>query len=57
MHEQNGEIWGALGHCYLMMDDLQKVRATSAAIYSTYCTIISQDISCSGILWTGKCGV
>lgn len=25
IHDQNGEIWGALGHCYLMMDDLQKV--------------------------------
>ncbi|CAG8438268.1 3697_t:CDS:10 [Scutellospora calospora] len=22
--QANGEIWGALGHCYLMMDDLQK---------------------------------
>ncbi|CAG8496979.1 3246_t:CDS:2, partial [Gigaspora rosea] len=22
--QTNGEIWGALGHCYLMMDDLQK---------------------------------
>jgi tetratricopeptide (TPR) repeat protein len=25
IHDQNGEVWGALGHCYLMMDDLQKV--------------------------------
>lgn len=23
-NEVNGEIWGALGHCYLMMDDLHK---------------------------------
>lgn len=22
--QNNGEIWGSLGHCYLMMDDLQK---------------------------------
>ncbi|KAI9143845.1 hypothetical protein BKA69DRAFT_1109074 [Paraphysoderma sedebokerense] len=22
--QNNGEIWGALGHCYLMMDELQK---------------------------------
>lgn len=24
IHEGSGEIWGALGHCYLMIDDLQK---------------------------------
>ncbi|KAI8911566.1 hypothetical protein EDD86DRAFT_188969 [Gorgonomyces haynaldii] len=24
MNDKNGEIWGALGHCYLMMDELQK---------------------------------
>eukprot|EP00027_Filamoeba_sp_ATCC50430_P007650 CAMPEP_0168558860 /NCGR_PEP_ID=MMETSP0413-20121227/10206_1 /TAXON_ID=136452 /ORGANISM="Filamoeba nolandi, Strain NC-AS-23-1" /LENGTH=669 /DNA_ID=CAMNT_0008590031 /DNA_START=120 /DNA_END=2129 /DNA_ORIENTATION=- len=24
IENNNGEIWGALGHCYLMMDDLQK---------------------------------
>ena len=23
----NGEIWGALGHCYLMLDELQKAYA------------------------------
>jgi cytochrome c-type biogenesis protein CcmH/NrfG len=23
----NGEVWGALGHCYLMLDDLQKAYA------------------------------
>eukprot|EP01117_Protostelium_nocturnum_P016220 TRINITY_DN636_c0_g1_i3.p1 TRINITY_DN636_c0_g1~~TRINITY_DN636_c0_g1_i3.p1 ORF type:complete len:611 (-),score=257.02 TRINITY_DN636_c0_g1_i3:590-2422(-) len=30
----NGEIWGALGHCYLMMDDLQKAySAYQQALY------------------------
>ncbi len=30
----NGEIWGALGHCYLMMDDLQKAYgAYQQALY------------------------
>lgn len=30
----NGEIWGALGHCYLMMDDLQKAyTAYQQALY------------------------
>ncbi|CAJ0899727.1 16181_t:CDS:10 [Entrophospora sp. SA101] len=30
----NGEIWGALGHCYLMMDDLQKAyNAYQQALY------------------------
>ncbi|RYC60108.1 hypothetical protein CHU98_g6102 [Xylaria longipes] len=24
---QNGEVWGSLGHCYLMMDDLQQAYA------------------------------
>ncbi|MBW0519986.1 hypothetical protein O181_059701, partial [Austropuccinia psidii MF-1] len=24
MHEGNGEIWGALGHCYLMIDELPR---------------------------------
>lgn len=23
----NGEVWGSLGHCYLMMDDLQQAYA------------------------------
>jgi tetratricopeptide (TPR) repeat protein len=27
IENSNGEIWGALGHCYLMMDDLQKAYA------------------------------
>ncbi|KAI0025109.1 hypothetical protein F4780DRAFT_722274 [Xylariomycetidae sp. FL0641] len=25
--ESNGEVWGSLGHCYLMMDDLQQAYA------------------------------
>ncbi|KAK9424632.1 hypothetical protein SUNI508_03508 [Seiridium unicorne] len=25
--ERNGEVWGSLGHCYLMMDDLQQAYA------------------------------
>lgn len=25
--KKNGEIWGALGHCLLMNDDLQKAYA------------------------------
>lgn len=30
----NGEIWGSLGHCYLMMDDLQKAySAYQQALY------------------------
>jgi cytochrome c-type biogenesis protein CcmH/NrfG len=30
----NGEVWGALGHCYLMMDDLQKAyTAYQQALY------------------------
>uniref|UniRef100_A0A1D1Z2K3 General transcriptional corepressor ssn6 n=1 Tax=Anthurium amnicola TaxID=1678845 RepID=A0A1D1Z2K3_9ARAE len=32
--QANGEIWGALGHCYLMMDDLQKAyNAYQQALY------------------------
>ncbi|CAG8651441.1 17610_t:CDS:10 [Funneliformis caledonium] len=32
--QTNGEIWGALGHCYLMMDDLQKAyHAYQQALY------------------------
>ncbi|CED83936.1 FOG: TPR repeat [Phaffia rhodozyma] len=32
--QDNGEIWGALGHCYLMMDDLQKAyTAYQQALY------------------------
>ncbi|CAG8440743.1 2155_t:CDS:10 [Ambispora leptoticha] len=32
--QTNGEIWGALGHCYLMMDDLQKAySAYQQALY------------------------
>ncbi|KAI8801638.1 hypothetical protein BJ742DRAFT_749407 [Cladochytrium replicatum] len=27
IQKENGEIWGALGHCYLMMDELQKAYA------------------------------
>ncbi|EIW86324.1 TPR-like protein, partial [Coniophora puteana RWD-64-598 SS2] len=27
MQEDNGEVWSALGHCYLMQDDLQKAYA------------------------------
>ncbi|KXS10855.1 TPR-like protein [Gonapodya prolifera JEL478] len=30
----NGEVWGALGHCYLMQDDLQKAyQAYQQALY------------------------
>lgn len=32
--QSNGEIWGSLGHCYLMMDDLQKTyTAYQQALY------------------------
>ncbi|KAK4166100.1 hypothetical protein QBC43DRAFT_19713 [Cladorrhinum sp. PSN259] len=27
LDERNGEAWGSLGHCYLMMDDLQQAYA------------------------------
>ncbi|CCM06303.1 uncharacterized protein FIBRA_08554 [Fibroporia radiculosa] len=27
MQQENGEVWSALGHCYLMQDDLQKAYA------------------------------
>ncbi|KAF5392441.1 hypothetical protein D9757_002108 [Collybiopsis confluens] len=27
LQEDNGEVWSALGHCYLMQDDLQKAYA------------------------------
>ncbi len=31
---ENGETWGAMGHCYLMMDDLQKAyTAYQQALY------------------------
>ncbi|KAJ1340665.1 hypothetical protein BSLG_004759 [Batrachochytrium salamandrivorans] len=34
INEVNGEIWGALGHCYLMLDDLQKAyNAYQSALY------------------------
>jgi glucose repression mediator protein len=34
MDSSNGEIWGSLGHCYLMMDDLQKAySAYQQALY------------------------
>jgi glucose repression mediator protein len=34
MDNTNGEIWGSLGHCYLMMDDLQKAyQAYQQALY------------------------
>ena len=34
IQENNGEIWGALGHCYLMMDNLQEAyHAYQQALY------------------------
>jgi tetratricopeptide (TPR) repeat protein len=34
IHDNNGEIWGALGHCYLMLDDLHKAySAYQQALY------------------------
>ncbi|KAF7972576.1 hypothetical protein HWV62_17708 [Athelia sp. TMB] len=34
IEEENGEIWSALGHCYLMQDDLQKAySAYQQALY------------------------
>ena len=27
VRQENGEVWSALGHCYLMQDDLQKAYA------------------------------
>ncbi|KAI8387552.1 hypothetical protein BD560DRAFT_486388 [Blakeslea trispora] len=34
LQENNGEIWGALGHCYLMMDNLQEAyQAYQQALY------------------------
>jgi tetratricopeptide (TPR) repeat protein len=34
MNEANGEIWGALGHCYLMLDELHKAySAYQQALY------------------------
>ncbi|KAI8899943.1 hypothetical protein BC833DRAFT_583773 [Globomyces pollinis-pini] len=34
IHESNGEIWGALGHCYLMLDELQNAySAYQQALY------------------------
>ncbi|ETW87651.1 hypothetical protein HETIRDRAFT_246092, partial [Heterobasidion irregulare TC 32-1] len=35
LQQDNGEIWSALGHCYLMQDDLQKAySAYQQALYS-----------------------
>lgn len=35
LQQDNGEIWSALGHCYLMQDDLQKAySAYQHALYS-----------------------
>ncbi|KAI0035275.1 hypothetical protein K488DRAFT_43617, partial [Vararia minispora EC-137] len=35
LQPENGEIWSALGHCYLMQDDLQKAyQAYQHALYS-----------------------
>lgn len=32
--QENGDVWGSLGHCYLMMDDLQKAyTAYQQALY------------------------
>ncbi|KAJ3334870.1 hypothetical protein HDU91_002483 [Kappamyces sp. JEL0680] len=34
LNESNGEIWGALGHCYLMLDELHKAySAYQQALY------------------------
>jgi tetratricopeptide (TPR) repeat protein len=34
IEEENGEVWSALGHCYLMQDDLQKAySAYQQALY------------------------
>ena len=34
IESNNGEIWGAVGHCYLMMDDLQNAyKAYQQALY------------------------
>ncbi|RUS19173.1 hypothetical protein BC937DRAFT_87888 [Endogone sp. FLAS-F59071] len=34
IQDNNGEIWGALGHCYLMMDNLQEAyQAYQQALY------------------------
>ncbi|KAL1920505.1 uncharacterized protein VTP21DRAFT_882 [Calcarisporiella thermophila] len=34
IQENNGDIWGALGHCYLMIDDLQQAyHAYQQALY------------------------
>ncbi|KAF8872416.1 hypothetical protein CPB85DRAFT_1350123 [Mucidula mucida] len=34
LQEENGEVWSALGHCYLMQDDLQKAySAYQQALY------------------------
>lgn len=34
LDQSNGDIWGSLGHCYLMMDDLQKAySAYQQALY------------------------
>ncbi len=51
IESNNGEIWGALGHCYLMMDDLQKAyTAYQQALYhlpnpKVNCTIIQDSIN------------
>jgi glucose repression mediator protein len=34
LEQNNGEVWGSLGHCYLMMDDLQQAyTAYQQALY------------------------
>jgi cytochrome c-type biogenesis protein CcmH/NrfG len=34
IQENNGETWAALGHCYLMMDNLQEAyQAYQQALY------------------------
>lgn len=42
----NGEIWGSLGHCYLMMDDLQKAySAYQQALYHLRDPKVSEQAS------------
>lgn len=33
IHESNGEIWGAMGHCYLMLDDLNKAYSAYQQVH------------------------
>ena len=45
----NGEAWGNLGHCYLMMDNLQEAyTAYQQALYYLPDPKASSDSSCSG---------